>query len=86
MSMNIDTKPSAQTLRGIFDRDVVAFVAWLSSGLRIRGLGRGATFETVGALTEDANRAAVWKQQCGWPDCTAASAAPSCQQSSVTNM
>ena len=39
--MNIDTKPNAQTLRGIFDRDLVAFMAWLSSWLRIRRLGRG---------------------------------------------
>ncbi|GLO53937.1 hypothetical protein PPUN110474_53390 [Pseudomonas putida] len=61
--MNIDTNPSAQTLRGIFDRDLLAFVAWLSSWLRIRRLGRGATFETVGAVTQDANRTGVCKQQ-----------------------
>ncbi|WP_230388534.1 hypothetical protein [Pseudomonas putida] len=61
--MNIDTNPSAQTLRGIFDRDLVAFVVWLSSWLRIGTLGREATFETVGAVTQDANRTGVRKHQ-----------------------
>ncbi|GLO41899.1 hypothetical protein PPUN15366_35450 [Pseudomonas putida] len=61
--MNIDTKPSAQTLRGIFDSDRVAFVVWLSPWLRIRRLGRGATFETVGGVAQDANRTGVCMQQ-----------------------
>ncbi|MNJ56836.1 hypothetical protein D3C77_524000 [compost metagenome] len=63
MSMNIDTKPSAQTLRGIFGRVLAVLVGRLSSWLRISGLGRGATFETVGAVTQDANRTGVCKQQ-----------------------
>jgi hypothetical protein len=43
MSMNIDTKPSAQTLRGIFGRVRVAEL--LSSLLRIWGLVSVATLK-----------------------------------------
>ncbi|MGC2859561.1 hypothetical protein ACO2TB_09100 [Pseudomonas putida] len=43
--MNIDTKPSAQTLRGIFGKDRLALTAPLSSLLRIWGLVGVATFK-----------------------------------------
>ena len=45
MSMNIDTKPSAQTLRGIFGKVRLALTAPLSSLLRIWGLVSVATFK-----------------------------------------
>ncbi|MNM30646.1 hypothetical protein D3C81_412090 [compost metagenome] len=56
MSMNIDTKPSAHTLRGIFCKALAVAMCWVFSALRIAGLGMVATFETVGAWAQDANR------------------------------
>ena len=55
MSMNIDTKPSAQTLRGIFGRVLVALAGVLSSLLRIGRARQSRYVRTLGASTQDAS-------------------------------